>query len=115
MAAVSVYWWDERRINRHCRVPASWRLVYMTPAGKWAPVTGTSAYGTEIDRLNRVTFDPIETTAVRIEAQLQPNWSGGILEWLVEEPTTAAPTTRAAKAPAPDRPAAAGDSPSQHP
>jgi len=31
----------------------------------------------------RVTFDPIETTAIRIEAQLRPNCSGGILEWRV--------------------------------
>lgn len=105
LAAVSVYWWDERRVNRHCRAPASWRLVYRTPAGAWAPVTGPSAYGTEIDRLNRATFDPIETTAIRIEAQLQPGWSGGILEWLLEEPTAAAaaavvPATRPATQPA---------------
>jgi len=25
----------------------------------------------------------METTALRLEAQLQPDWSGGILQWLV--------------------------------
>jgi DUF1680 family protein len=98
LSAVSVYWWDETRVNRHCRVPASWRLVYRTPAGEWAPVTGASVYGTAVDRFNRVAFDPVETTAIRIEAQLQPNWSGGILEWALEEPS-AAPATRPATQP----------------
>ncbi len=84
LSAASVYWWDERRIKRHCRVPKSWRMVYRNVAGNWTPVPNASAYGTEIDKPNRVTFDAIETTAIRIEAQLQPEWSGGILEWNLE-------------------------------
>jgi DUF1680 family protein len=85
LSAVSVYWWDERRVGRHCRVPQSWRLTYRTPAGEWAPVPGASRYGTELDQFNRVTFEPISTTAIRLEAQLQPNWSAGLLEWQAEE------------------------------
>lgn len=45
---------------------------------------GVAAYGVEMDRFNRVAFDPVETKALRIEVQLQPDWSGGILEWKVE-------------------------------
>jgi hypothetical protein len=83
VSAVEVYWWDERRINAHCRVPQSWRLLY--PSGDaWKPVTGASAYSAEMDRFNRVTFDPVETKALGLEVQLQPEWSGGILEWRVE-------------------------------
>ena len=82
-SAVEVYWWDERRINAHCRVPQSWQLLYKD-GNEWKPVTGASKYGTEMDQYNRVTFEPITTSALRIEAQLQPNWSGGILEWQVE-------------------------------
>jgi hypothetical protein len=37
----------------------------------------------EIDRFNATTFDAIETDALRIEVQLQKNFSGGILEWRV--------------------------------
>jgi hypothetical protein len=85
LSGVAVYWWDERRIKRHCRAPASWRLVYRTAGGEWAPVRGASAYGTDVDAFNRVTFETVETTAIRIEAQLQANWSGGILEWRIEE------------------------------
>lgn len=80
---MEVYWWDERRIQAHCRVPQSWRLLYQS-GDTWKTVTGASAYGTEMDRFNRVTFDAVETKAIRIEAQLQPDWSGGILEWKVE-------------------------------
>jgi DUF1680 family protein/alpha-L-arabinofuranosidase len=101
LSAASVYWWDERRVDRHCRVPASWRIVYRTAAGEWAAVPNASTYATEIDQLNRVTFDPIETTGIRIEAQLQPGWSGGVLEWTVEQqPSAAPPASRPATRPA---------------
>jgi DUF1680 family protein len=83
VSAVEVFWWDERRIKAHCRVPQSWRLLYRTGEG-WAPVAGASAYTTEMDRFNRVTFDALRTTALRLEVQLQPGWSGGILEWRIE-------------------------------
>jgi DUF1680 family protein len=83
VSAVEVYWWDERRINAHCRVPQSWRLLYQS-GDAWKPVTGASAYSAEMDRFNRVTCDTIETKALRLEVQLQTNWSGGILEWKVE-------------------------------
>ncbi|QEL15079.1 beta-L-arabinofuranosidase domain-containing protein [Limnoglobus roseus] len=91
LAAASVYWWDERRVGRHCRVPASWRLVYRDAKREWVPVANPSAYGTNLDAFNRVTFDPVETTALRLEAKLQPGWSGGILEWQIGEQLTIAP------------------------
>jgi DUF1680 family protein len=83
VSATDVYWWDERRIGAHCRVPQSWRLLYRTADG-WKPVATSSEYGTAMDAFNRVTFTPVETTALRIEAQLQPEWSGGVLEWRIE-------------------------------
>jgi DUF1680 family protein len=83
ISAVEVYWWDERRIKAHCRVPQSWRLL--TKDGeRWKPVAGASEYGTRMDRFNRVRFDAVETRALRLEVQLQKGWSGGILEWRVE-------------------------------
>ena len=36
------------------------------------------------DGWNRVEFPAVETTQLRIEVQLQPDFSGGILEWKVE-------------------------------
>ncbi|HEV2970728.1 MAG TPA: beta-L-arabinofuranosidase domain-containing protein [Pirellulales bacterium] len=84
VSSVEVYWWDERRLKAHCRVPQSWRLLYRTPSDEWKPVPHAAGYPVEIDRFNRVSFDPVQTKALRIEVQLQPNWSGGILEWRVD-------------------------------
>jgi hypothetical protein len=37
------------------------------------------------DTYNRVNFKPVRTPALRLEVQLQPDFSGGILEWKVRE------------------------------
>ncbi len=82
VSVVSVYWWDERRIRAQCRVPQYWRLLYKV-GDKWEPLHNRSPYGVEMDRYNSVTFDPVKTSALRMEVQLQDGWSGGILEWKV--------------------------------
>jgi hypothetical protein len=82
LSAVEVYWFDDTGTGL-ARVPASWRLVYRSD-NAWKPVRATSPYGVQKDRFNRVTFDPVTTTILRLEVQLQPNVSGGILEWKVE-------------------------------
>jgi DUF1680 family protein len=84
VSAIEVYWWaDGSRQNLGCHVPQSWQLLYRD-GDQWKPVGGSPAYGTQIDQFNRVTFPPVTTSALRIEAQLQPGFSGGILEWKVE-------------------------------
>ena len=45
----------------------------------------TGSYGVEKDKFNKVTFDPIEATRIRITVELQPEASGGILEWRIGE------------------------------
>jgi len=81
VSSVEVYWFDDTGQGQ-CRVPKSWRLLYRKD-GKWEPVAGASAYGVERDKFNRVTFTPVETDGLRIEVQLAPNASGGVLEWRV--------------------------------
>jgi hypothetical protein len=76
---VQVYWFDDTG-NGSCRVPASWRILFKDD-GKWKEVETSSVYGTKLDTYNQVTFRPIQVSALRIEAKLQPNFSGGILEW----------------------------------
>jgi hypothetical protein len=83
VGSVEVYWFDDRDTGG-CWVPESWRLLYRE-GDAWKPVTGSSTFGTEVDRLNHTTFDPIETAALRIEIQLRKNRSGGVLEWRVHE------------------------------
>ena len=78
---VDVYWFDDRD-GGGCRVSASWRVLYQV-GEEWKPVTTKETYGVERDKFNGVTFDAVETTGLRLEVQLQKDYSGGILEWRV--------------------------------
>jgi hypothetical protein len=82
LSAASVYWFDDTG-RGECRVPASWRLLYKD-GSEWKSVEATGTYGTKLNTLNHVTFKPVKTTGLRMEVQLQPNVSGGVLEWQVE-------------------------------
>jgi hypothetical protein len=82
VSAVEVYWFDDTG-KGSVRPPKSWRVLYRV-GERWSPVTGASAFGTELNKFNRVTFSPVECNGIRIEAELQPNYSAGILEWKVE-------------------------------
>ncbi len=82
VSAVEVYWFDDTG-GGGCRTPAAWRLLYKD-GEKFKEVMGAGTYGTEKDKFNKVTFDPVETTMLRIEVQLKPQVSGGILEMKVK-------------------------------
>lgn len=81
---VGVYWFDDTGRGR-CRVPASWRLLTLEE-GEWRPVPPApgARHGVAPDALQRVEFAPRTVTALRIEVQLQPEMSAGVLEWEVE-------------------------------
>jgi hypothetical protein len=80
-----VYWFDDSG-SGHCRVPKSWRLLWLDPATReWREVAGAGGYGVAKDRLNLVDFPAVLTGAMRLEATLQPGESGGLLEWTVAE------------------------------
>jgi hypothetical protein len=83
VTGVSVYWFDDTGAGS-CRVPATARLLYRAADG-WRPVPGAAALGVKKDGWNTVRFPAIETTALRLETQLQPLFSSGILEWKVME------------------------------
>jgi hypothetical protein len=78
-----VYWFDDTG-HGGCRVPASWQLLYKD-GNDWKPVklTAGAAYATARDAFNKVTFEPVTTSELRLEVKLQPKVSGGILEWRV--------------------------------
>jgi uncharacterized protein len=82
VAEAAIYWYDDTG-HGQSRVPASWRLLYKTASG-WVPVDARSSYGVSKDALNRVTFTPVRTSALRLEITLQPEFSAGILEWAVD-------------------------------
>jgi hypothetical protein len=82
VSAVEVYWFDDTGKGQ-CRIPKSWRLLYRK-AAEWKPVPGATSQLTTKDDWNRMTFDAVDTSALRLEAELQPGFSGGILEWRVK-------------------------------
>jgi len=78
----SVYWFDDTG-GGGCRVPASWRILYKT-GEDWRPVKPAGDYGVAKDAWNTVKFAPVRTTALRLEVQLQENWSAGVHEWTIK-------------------------------
>jgi hypothetical protein len=81
VSSIEVYWFDDTGSGQ-CRVPKSWRLLYRDGV-QWKPISTDPRPTPARDRWNRLTFQPIQTSALRIEAELQPGFSGGILEWRV--------------------------------
>ncbi len=82
ISSAEVYWWDDTGKGQ-CRVPVSARLLYKS-GDAWKPVDGATDLGVKKDGWNRVGFPAVETTALRIQVQLQNNFSGGVLEWKVK-------------------------------
>jgi hypothetical protein len=81
VSKVAVYWFDDTGVGE-CRLPQSWRLLYRT-AAEWKPVTVISGGKPSRDQWNELQFQPVDTSALRLEVQLQPGFSGGVLEWRV--------------------------------
>jgi hypothetical protein len=79
ISSVQVYWFDDTGTGQ-CRVPKSWR-VSVRQGEEWVPVNLAKPGGTLPNHYNRVTFDPVKVNALRLEADLQTGFSGGILEW----------------------------------
>ncbi|MCT2590307.1 glycoside hydrolase family 127 protein [Streptomyces sp. N2-109] len=77
---VSVYWFDDTGVGA-CRVPDTWELLYRDGAGDWKPVESPTEYGTATDQFNRVAFNRVTTTALRLRVHLRADYSGGVLAW----------------------------------
>jgi len=79
ISSSEIYWFDDTGAGG-CRTPKSWKLLYKD-GDQWKEVSSAANYGTEKNKFNKVSFNPIQTKSLRIEAQLQPDFSAGILEW----------------------------------
>ena len=81
-----------------------WRLLFKD-GNEWKPVTTAGIYGVARDTFNKVTFQPVTTSGLRIEIQLAPKvyrkgtlgppdgnylaqdltwYEGGVIEWIVK-------------------------------
>ncbi len=83
LSGLDVYWFDDgpAAAAGQCRVPKAWNLVYRgSPDAEWVAVVNARGLTVDKDRYNRARFDPIDAVAVRIAVELQPGFSGGVLE-----------------------------------
>lgn len=83
VSSSTVFWYDDGPWGG-CRVPKSWKLYYKTESGEWAEVQHPSAYGTGKGVANIVNFDPVRTTAVKLELVQPEEHSCGVFEWSVK-------------------------------
>ena len=72
ITGASVYWFDDTSVGG-CRTPKSWRLRYKK-VNRWAEVAAAGSYGVEKDKFNNVRSEPMQTTALRLEVELQPEF-----------------------------------------
>jgi DUF1680 family protein len=78
----SVYWYDDSPFGG-CRIPASARLLYKE-GDKWVPVKNITPYLPVKDKYDVVKFEPIKTTALRMEIKLPKNHATGVHEWIIK-------------------------------
>ena len=79
-----VYWLEFDHYDGDFKVPQSWALYYKDANGQWHEVEAHSAYTTRKDCYNSVDFKPVTTQELKIVAQLQEGYSGGVLEWKIQ-------------------------------
>lgn len=82
ISTVEVYWFDDTGVGQ-CRIPKSWRIAYQD-GDEWKSVPGAVTTDATKDQFNTVSFPTIKTSKLRVYADLQPGFSGGILEWRVK-------------------------------
>ena len=82
ISSAAVWWYDDGPWGG-CRIPKAWRLLVLNAEGNWVPVKASGDYTVAKDIPSRISFEPVETRAVRLEVDLQPNYSAGVFEWSV--------------------------------
>ncbi len=83
VATSEVFWFDDGPWGG-CRIPAAYRVLYQDENGEWQPVNNTTEYKVEKDVLNTLSFEPVQTMAVRLEVQLPERHASGLYEWSVK-------------------------------
>lgn len=77
-----VYWFDDGPWGG-CHIPDNYKLYYKKD-GEWIPVKNTTPYTIAKDQYNAISFEPVKTTALKLEIQLPKENSTGIHEWAVK-------------------------------
>jgi len=78
ISQAQVYWY----IDEDSTTTPEWWKLYYKAGDKWMEIKNTSPYGLAKDKFNTVTFEPVNTSAIKLETKLGDR-SGGISEWIV--------------------------------
>lgn len=65
-----------------CSLPESWKLYYKS-GEKWIEVKGETPYPIIEDQMNKLVFEPVITSALKLEVKLSKEFSAGVHEWIV--------------------------------
>lgn len=76
-----VYWLKDIP-DGGCDLPESWKVWYQNN-GKWVEVKTKTAYPNLQDQLNKIEFEPVTTSALKLEVKLSKDFSAGLHEWVV--------------------------------
>lgn len=83
VSSATVYWYDDQPWGG-CKTPDSWSVLYLDPQGEWQQVPNPDNYPTKRGLPCTVHFDPITTTALRLQFRQPESQSCGIFEWSVK-------------------------------
>lgn len=76
-----MYWFDDTGVGE-CRLPKIWRVLYKD-GDAWKRVHTTDTYATQKDKFNRVVFETVATTSLRMDIEAQTDFASGVHEWVV--------------------------------
>ena len=79
----TVYWFDDSPWGG-CRIPAAWRLYYRDANGEWVAIEPRNGYPVMKDAPCTADFEPVRTSAIKLEVQLPADNSSGVFEWSVK-------------------------------
>ena len=82
--AMKIFWFDDKDINAGCRIPKSYKVYYKS-GNRWVPVQAAFGYPNERDQFNFIPIQPVKTRALKLQMELEEDFSTGIQEWVVIE------------------------------
>ncbi len=80
VSETEVYWLKDIP-NGGCSLPESWKLYYKS-GNKWVEVKGETPYPIIEDDWNKMVFEPVTTSALKLEIQISDEYSAGLHEWV---------------------------------
>ena len=79
-----VYWFVDQGWDKGAKLPESWSLVYLD-GETWKPVKAKGKYGITYGAFDRVEFDPVTTTAIRLKSKAKAGQFAGLMEFRLGE------------------------------